>query len=88
MSAQHPTSTANGAGNYAADPHFAESQGEGSDSSAYGAGHHHSKGDHDVEKSGNVSIQDMKAQETTANQQDVFGGAEGEDSVNFKSLEW
>lgn len=42
----------------------------------------------DLEKLGNVSIKDVAAQEMIAREHDVFAVSEGEDAVNFKSLEW
>ncbi|CAO1623198.1 unnamed protein product [Sympodiomycopsis kandeliae] len=41
----------------------------------------------DVEKNANVSINDMNSDAAKKNT-DVFGGAEGEGAVNFKTLEW
>ena len=42
----------------------------------------------DLEKLGDTSTKDVAAQDMIAREHDVFAVSEGEDAVNFKSLEW
>lgn len=80
----------------ASDPYATESVDQPSvspsptrDTQSAGSAHKHGTGrDADVEKSGNISLKDVAAQETLAKEHDVFAVGEGEDAVNFKSLTW